>query len=229
MAQPQRRHPLRNAAIATAVILTLTIVIVSTCRAVEEPWDGGATSIPIGGRPAGDGNSESRVREAEIVTTDNVSRNRTGDGPALQTLAMPQLRDGVPTRIPKPQTATPTRPATPPLATADLSHDGLDASEEYGRQVYRCLDENPELKAAVLKWLITEEEAPPEMATSILEDEDTFAAAMRLAALGDPLLREMAKPLTELTEIQCRWIRENPDMMPWWDELDPEDTDAPQA
>ena len=52
MAQQQRRRPLRNAAIATAVILTLTIVIVSTCRAAEEPWDSGATSIPIGGRPA---------------------------------------------------------------------------------------------------------------------------------------------------------------------------------
>lgn len=229
MAQQQRRHPLRNAAIATAVILTLTIIIVSTCRAVEEPWDSGATSPPIGGRPAGDGNSESRVRETATLTTDNVSRNRTGDGPAFQTLATPQLRYGVPTRAPKPQTATPTQPATPPLTPADLSHDGLDASEEYGRQVHRCLNENPELKAAVLKWLITEEEVPPEMATSILEDEDTFAAAIRLAALGDPLLREMAKPLAELTEIQCRWLRENPDMMPWWDESDREDTDAPQA
>ena len=76
------------------------------------------------------------------------------------------------------------------------------------------MQENPELKAEFFLTMMEDGNMPPEAAEELMRNEDTFAALIRLGAVSDPLFQEIAGPMAELIEIQCRWIRENPDRVP---------------
>lgn len=223
MAQQQTRQR-RRIITATGIMLALAIIAVSTCRAVQEPWNSGpvAVPVPVNGTPGQSASGDRSHSEAARSAVSNDGRNRVRQGPETQVMEKPNPRDAVPTRTP---TAEPPTPASADKASRDNQND----SEEFGRQLYRCMEENPALKALFTHQMISEEEIPPEMVEAWMEDEDTFATMMKLGAAADPMFREMAGPLAEIMEIQCRWIRENPDLVPWWDDQDRGNPDTPQA
>lgn len=116
-----------------------------------------------------------------------------------------------------PATPTPATNQAKPQPTSTSTGRRLDAAEEVGRQLHRCIRQNDELRALIIADFSEDSGLSAAEVRTLLEEEDNLAALFRVAAIDDPYFQELAGPMAEVIEIQCRWFREHPESVPWRD------------